>query len=161
MVLIYFENPVICIDIVLSWRSTWQPTVVSLPGEFQEQRSLVGYSPWDHKELDMTEWLTLLLSEILACQAKCHLQASRKHAWHVSWQPNLSTEKLKPSSKQVSVSMWDGSSHWWQKLCNLNQMIIQWPSTNVTKKVKTRHHYQIQNLITCVQLEIKPLHPLC
>ena len=22
-----------------------------------EQRSLSGYSPWDHKELDMTEWL--------------------------------------------------------------------------------------------------------
>ena len=23
------------------------------------QRSLVGYRPWDRKELDMTEWLTL------------------------------------------------------------------------------------------------------
>ena len=23
--------------------------------EIHEQRSLVGYSPWDHKELDMTE----------------------------------------------------------------------------------------------------------
>ena len=26
-----------------------------LPGEFHEQRSLAGYSPWGHKELDMTE----------------------------------------------------------------------------------------------------------
>ena len=26
-----------------------------LIGEFHEQRSLVGYSPWGHKELDMTE----------------------------------------------------------------------------------------------------------
>ena len=26
-----------------------------LPGEFQRQRSLVGYSPWAHKELDTTE----------------------------------------------------------------------------------------------------------
>ena len=25
-----------------------------------EQRSLVGYSPWGHKELDMTEWLSTL-----------------------------------------------------------------------------------------------------
>ena len=25
---------------------TWQSTAVSLPGEFHEQRSLVGYSPW-------------------------------------------------------------------------------------------------------------------
>ena len=26
-----------------------------LPGEFHGQRSLVGYSPWGHKDLDMTE----------------------------------------------------------------------------------------------------------
>ena len=28
--------------------------LVSLPGESHEQRSLVGYSPWGHKESDMT-----------------------------------------------------------------------------------------------------------
>ena len=32
-------------------------TPVFLPGEFYGQRSLVGYSPWGHKESDMTEWL--------------------------------------------------------------------------------------------------------
>ena len=26
-----------------------------LPGKFQEKRSLAGYSPWGHKELDTTE----------------------------------------------------------------------------------------------------------
>ena len=31
---------------------------VFLPGEFHGQRSLVGYSPWGCKELDMTEQLT-------------------------------------------------------------------------------------------------------
>ena len=40
------------------WRRKWQPTSVFLPGEFHEQRSLVGYSPWGQKELDTTEWLT-------------------------------------------------------------------------------------------------------
>jgi len=34
---------------------------VFLLGEFQGQRSLVGYSPHGHKELDMTERLTLSL----------------------------------------------------------------------------------------------------
>ena len=34
-----------------------QPTVVFLPGEFHGQNSLVGYSPWSHKDLDMTEQL--------------------------------------------------------------------------------------------------------
>ena len=37
-------------------RSCWQPTAVFLPGESHGQRSLVGYSPWDHKELDTTQW---------------------------------------------------------------------------------------------------------
>ena len=29
----------------LPWRRAWQPTPLFLPGEFHEQRSLVGYSP--------------------------------------------------------------------------------------------------------------------
>ena len=37
------------------WRRKWQPTAVFLPGEFHGPRSLVGYSPWGHKDLDMTE----------------------------------------------------------------------------------------------------------
>ena len=31
-------------------KGVWQPTPVFLPGEFHEQRSLAGYSPWCHKE---------------------------------------------------------------------------------------------------------------
>ena len=39
----------------LPCRRAWQPTPVFLPGESQGQRSLVGNSPWGHKELDTTE----------------------------------------------------------------------------------------------------------
>ena len=38
----------------ISWRREWLPTPVFLPGESHGQRSLVGYSPWGCKELDMT-----------------------------------------------------------------------------------------------------------
>ena len=38
----------------ISWRRKWQPTPVFLPGESHGQRSLEGYSPWGHKELDTT-----------------------------------------------------------------------------------------------------------
>ena len=41
---------------------TWQPTPEFLPGESHGQRSLVGYSPWGHKESDMTEWLNFNLN---------------------------------------------------------------------------------------------------
>ena len=37
------------------WRRKWQPTPVFSPGKFHGQRSLVGYSPWGHKESDTTE----------------------------------------------------------------------------------------------------------
>ena len=38
------------------WRQ-WLPTPVLLPGKSHGRRSLVGCSPWGHKELDMTERL--------------------------------------------------------------------------------------------------------
>ena len=38
----------------IPWRRKWQSTPVFLPVEFHGQRSLVGYSPWGHKEPDMT-----------------------------------------------------------------------------------------------------------
>ena len=38
----------------IPWRRKWQPTRVFLPGKFHGQRNLADYSPWGHKELDMT-----------------------------------------------------------------------------------------------------------
>ena len=42
----------------IPWRREWLPTLVFVPGELHGQRSLVGYSPWGHKESDTAEWLT-------------------------------------------------------------------------------------------------------
>ena len=41
----------------IPWNRKWQPSPVFLPGKFQGQRSLEGYSPWGLKESDMTEGL--------------------------------------------------------------------------------------------------------
>ena len=43
------------------WRREWLPPPVFLPGESYGERSLVGYSPWGHKELDTTELLYFTL----------------------------------------------------------------------------------------------------
>jgi len=40
---------------LIPWRRKWHPTPVFLPGKPHGQRSLVGYSPWCHRESDMTE----------------------------------------------------------------------------------------------------------
>ena len=39
----------------IPWKRKWQPTPIFLPGELHGQRSLAGYSPWGHTELDTTE----------------------------------------------------------------------------------------------------------
>ena len=48
----------------IPWRRAWQPTPVFLPGESHGQKSLAGYSPWGHKELDMTEATALKQSSV-------------------------------------------------------------------------------------------------
>ena len=53
----------------------WQPTLVLLPGESHGQRSLVGYHPWGHKELDRTERLTLFKLNV---GEACHFKSARK-----------------------------------------------------------------------------------
>ena len=57
----------------LSWRRKWQPTPVLLPGKFHGWRSLVGYSPWGHKELNTTEQL--------------HFLSFYNSFWRRRWQP--------------------------------------------------------------------------
>ena len=40
------------------WSKKWQSTRVFFSGKSYGPRSLVGYSPWDYKELGMTEVTT-------------------------------------------------------------------------------------------------------
>ena len=47
------------------WRRQWHPTSVLLPGKSHGWRSLVGCSPWGHKESDTTERLHFHIS--LSC----------------------------------------------------------------------------------------------
>ena len=41
------------------WRRKWQPTPVFLLGKSHGQRSLEGYSPWDHQQLYTAELLSI------------------------------------------------------------------------------------------------------
>ena len=50
----------------IPWRRKWQPTPVFMSGKSHGWRSLVGYSPWSHKESDMTKRLHFT-SEMRAC----------------------------------------------------------------------------------------------
>ena len=84
----------------LPWRRKWQLAPVFLPGESHGWRSLVGYSPQGHKELDMTErfHFTSLHFPYTASGKQCACQCRRhktqgfdfwsgKTPWRMKGQP--------------------------------------------------------------------------
>ena len=54
----------------IPWKREWPPTPVFLPGKSHGQRSLVGYSPWGGKELEMTEQLSMHTKSNFTCTNK-------------------------------------------------------------------------------------------
>ena len=71
----------------IPWKRKWQPTQVFLPGESHGGRSLVGYSPWGCKELDMTELLHFHFA-LMADRMKNH--SHRKWIKLITWTAALS-----------------------------------------------------------------------
>ena len=63
-------------------RRQWHPTPVLLPGKSQGRRSLVGCSPWGHKESDTTEQLHFHFS-LHALEEKMATRSSVL-AWRIS-----------------------------------------------------------------------------
>ena len=100
------------------WRRQWQPTPVLLPGESHGQRSLVGYSPWGHKELDTTEWLHFQF--LLPCigkgngnpvQCSCLQNPRDRGAWWAAvYGVTQSQTRLKRLSSSSSIQCW---LPWW------------------------------------------------
>ena len=70
------------------WSRKWQPTRVFLPGKFHGKRSLAGYSPWGHKESDMT-WRAHMQKPFLCCSKSCSMGPwlSQRTWGSVQWAP--------------------------------------------------------------------------
>ena len=74
----------------IPWRRAWQPLPVFLPGESHGQRSLVGYSPWGHKNSDKMEQLTLFhfhySTRHCSRQLRCHhIQSNYCYCSYFMW----------------------------------------------------------------------------
>ena len=71
----------------IPWRRKGQSASVFLPGESHGERSQAGYSPWSHKESDMTEQLSthtynsLLEGSLLLKKKKAKLFLWGHHHW--------------------------------------------------------------------------------
>ena len=79
------------------WRRKWQPTPVFLPGESHGQRNLAGYSPWGHKELDMTDWLGVQASNTHKARKNSAVTQEIFNKWKCDWYG-----WLQPTALQVS-----------------------------------------------------------
>ena len=87
----------------LEWRRKRQPTSVFFPGKFHGQRSLMGYSPWGCKELDMTEE-----------------QSTHTHMCSYKW--------IKPQMTNTSKKHWQAlftiAKRWKQSTCSSMDELI-------------------------------------
>ena len=89
-------------------RRQWQPSPVLLLGKSHGPRSLVGYSPWDHEESDITEWLHFHFS--LSCigegngnplQCSCLENPRDGEAW---WAAVYGVTQSQTQLKRLSIS---------------------------------------------------------
>ena len=68
----------------IPWRRKWQPTSVFLPGEFHWQKSLVGYSPWDHKKLVTTVHTHTILFLVSNLNHLPQFASKSAHCWSLN-----------------------------------------------------------------------------
>ena len=83
----------------IPWSRKWQSTPLFLPEKFHGQRSLVGYSPWGCKELDMTnhehKWSFLLVAI----------------PWWASGKSPIIYNLTETSSQAACITLWTRGGH--------------------------------------------------
>ena len=102
----------------MHWRRKWQPTPVSLAGEFQGRGSLMGCCLWGRTESDTTKWLTRMASLV---------------AWTVKRLPTMRETRARslgredPLEKEMathsSIHVW--KIPWTEELGGLQFMVLQ------------------------------------
>ena len=97
------------------WRRKWQPAPVLLPGKSPGWRSMVGYNPWGHKELDTTERLHIYFMWLCFCFPICKL------AYTLEVLNRKAEQQQKGGDFSPSVSFWT-----WAVLATEQQPLPGW-----------------------------------
>ena len=74
-----------------------------LPGEFHGQRSLVGYSPWSHKDSGLTEWLTYTCTIYSFCLAFLLLSLNKCQQYFIYWNKSFECQSQIPNRIDSSL----------------------------------------------------------
>ena len=94
----------------IPWSRKWQPTPIFLPGKSPGQRSLVGYSPWDHTESDMTLRHSAhngKLIQITSCISFCiHSAVISCFHWSI-WRKSILTQTFRWKRNHILIASSD------------------------------------------------------
>ena len=99
----------------ISWRRKWHPTPVFLPGKSRGWKSLLGYSPWGHKESDTTESIHFTS---LVC-VYIHIYTHTSHIFNIICKGTLTRflgTGWKCFTSQLCIAMYFFFSVWHVKL---------------------------------------------
>ena len=143
----------------IPWRREGLPTPVFWPGESHGQRSLAGCSPWSHKKLDTTEWLSLSYSittldfmgglagpDLLytASGSVCHgcWSCWRQYLWNIY------------GASSVNSSCLDDMKLWSSKPNLIRGDSFGKISNDASSFIKRNSHFSKKGIIICVKLWI-------
>ena len=121
----------------IPWRRTWQPIPIFLPGKSHGQKKTGGYSPWDCKELDMTERLIRLLwpTSNIPKVSKAHERCISTHT------------SSSPTSLLTFFDFWNQPT--------LLSLSVTPPDTKPSQKKKKKITYQPRPLFFSLPLVLK------
>ena len=88
----------------MPWRRTWQPVPVFLPGESHGQRGLAGYSPWVHKESDMTECTHTCIQTHTHTHSKISVKRNRGEKRRGGGKPEKGEENGEEKKQKMEMS---------------------------------------------------------
>ena len=111
----------------IPWRRKWQPTPVFLPGEYHGERSLVGCSPWGHKESDRTERLHFHFLSLIIMK------------YYVS-----------TADLNIKHDLFDSPTILWGKSCFIRMLQIREMRHRETMRLALGHRVQLGYLWICL-----------
>ena len=98
------------------WRRGWRPLQSSCLENSHRQRRLMGYSPWSHKELNMTEWPSIAQHAPFLIIKYWEFHGQRKLACYSPW-GSKESDMTEPLTQRDTVYI--------TVLCNISLQLMQ------------------------------------
>ena len=117
------------------WRRGWRPLQSSCLENSHRQRRLMGYSPWSHKELNMTEWPSIAQHAPFLIIKYWEFHGQRKLACYSPW-GSKESDMTEPLTQRDTVYI--------PVLCNISLSWLNWVDTRSSISLKQSFPLKLQ-----------------